>query len=139
MLKTINGGKMPTRGTEFSACVDLYANDDVVIGAGETVVIPLGVCIDLDKLKDNYIEFNRSRDLKAGLPPLSKTFENKYFNNEFLSSNYLQLMLRSSLGKKGLILPNGVGVIDMDFISHCKINKHLNNGQCEHFKPMLKE
>lgn len=35
MFKTVNGSTMPTRGTEFSACVDLYANADVTIGAGK--------------------------------------------------------------------------------------------------------
>jgi len=48
MLKTINNGKLPTRGSEYSAFVDLYANEDVIIGAGGTVMIGLGVCIDFD-------------------------------------------------------------------------------------------
>ena len=40
MFKTINGGKLPTKATRFSAAVDLYANADVVIKAGETAKIP---------------------------------------------------------------------------------------------------
>ena len=36
MFKTINGGKLPTKATKFSAAVDLYANADVVIKAGDT-------------------------------------------------------------------------------------------------------
>ena len=38
MLKVINGGFEPTRATKYSAMVDLYANADVVIGAGETKI-----------------------------------------------------------------------------------------------------
>ena len=56
MFKVVNGGQLPTRGSKYSACVDLYANADITIGAGETVLIPLGVCIDLDddSLKSNH-------------------------------------------------------------------------------------
>lgn len=108
MLKTINGGKMPTKGTEFSACVDLYANADVSIGAGETVVIPLGVCIDSDFLVYEIAEVHVKTDGTVSEGDGSKAVK-------FMQSHYLQLMLRSSLGKKGLILPNGVGVIDMDY------------------------
>jgi dUTPase len=54
MFKTINGGKLPTKATKFSAAVDLYANADVVIKAGETYKVPLGVCIDEEKMKDMF-------------------------------------------------------------------------------------
>jgi dUTP pyrophosphatase len=33
-------------------------------------------------------------------------------------------MLRSSLGKKGLILPNGVGIIDLDYKDEIKMIIH---------------
>jgi len=112
MFKIINGGKMPTRGTKYSACVDLYANENVVIGAGETKIIGLGVVIDLDmnKISPNFNSFieeeqDRERDY-------------------FMKSHYLQLMLRSSLGKRGLILPNGVGVIDLDYNEEIKMVIH---------------
>lgn len=39
MFKTVLDGKLPTRGSKYSACVDLYAREDVVIGAGETKLI----------------------------------------------------------------------------------------------------
>lgn len=56
MLKTINGGIQPTKATKYSAGIDLYANEDVVIGAGETVMIGVGVTIDVDYIKEIFIE-----------------------------------------------------------------------------------
>lgn len=97
MFKKVKDGKLPTRGSKHSACVDLYAREDIVIGAGETKLVPLGVCIN-NELLEAIWAFN-----------IHGSFE------LFISSHYLQLMLRSSLGKKGLILPNGVGVIDLDY------------------------
>jgi len=113
MFKTVNGGKLPTKGSKYSACVDLFSNEDVVIGAGETKLIGLGVCIDLDKLKESK-DFQQVNDF---------AFDIKYWRH-FLSSHYLQLMLRSSLGKKGLILPNGVGIIDLDYEYEIKMIIH---------------
>lgn len=87
MLKVINGGKQPTRGSKYSACIDLYANKDIIIGAGETVKVPLGVCLDYNKF------------------PL-------YLKNN-IDRHYLQLEPRSSLRAKGL--QAGTGVIDLDY------------------------
>jgi len=124
MFKTINNGTYPTRGSKFSAYVDVYSNEDVTIGAGETKMIPLGIAIDLDNMR---------RMLKV----------NGYFTGEhrttdilekFMSTHYLQLALRSSLGKKGLILPNGIGIIDLDYFSSCKVGKEVVDGKCSGFK-----
>lgn len=63
MFKVFKDGQLPTKGSKFSACVDLYAREDVVIGAGETVLIPLGICIDLTKFysfDEYHKEFFRS-------------------------------------------------------------------------------
>lgn len=112
MFKVLTEGCEPTRGTKFSAAVDLYASETVVIGAGETKIVGLGVCIDLDSfMKEHY--------LKNGFDEDYKTFE-----LDFLKSHFLQLMLRSSLGKKGLIIPNGVGVIDLDYTQELKLLIH---------------
>ena len=118
MFKSVNGGKLPTRGTSFSACVDLYANESVTIYPGETHLIPLGVAIDLKKLEDNYFTSggNTYTGIRKGNRPLANIMWKK-----FKSSHYLQLMLRSSLGKKGLIIPNGVGIIDIDYKDEIKI------------------
>ena len=110
MFKILDEVCTPKRGTKYSAAIDLYAREDVVIGVGETVKVPLGVCLEYDKfpiyLKNNLDKF------------------------------YLQLEPRSSLRAKGLI--SGTGIIDIDFVPNCKINKVLNNGKCSHFKPKSK-
>lgn len=115
MFKTINGGKLPVRKTKYSACVDVFANEDVIIKAGETKLVPLGIKIDsgfIEKMFTEIIEnptfsFDSYSDFKEELDTLEL--------RDFMSTHYLQLMLRSSLGIKGLILNNGIGVIDLDF------------------------
>ena len=94
MLKVINGGSEPTRATKYSAMVDLYARENVVIGAGETKIVPLGVKIDEDAIRNTCLE------------------DWEHFGC-FMSSHYLELHPRSSLRAKGLII--GVGVIDLDY------------------------
>lgn len=96
MLKVINGGKEPTKGSKYSACVDLYANEDVTIGAGETKIIPLGVCLD----EDNFPIYVANNKHKL----------------------YLQLEPRSSLRAKGLIADTGI--IDIDFKNEIGIIIH---------------
>ena len=112
MFKTINGGLMPQRGSKYAACVDLYANEDIVIGAGETKLVGLGVCIELD-----FNAVSEKFNIYTG-------YQHKKAIDIFLKSHYLQLMLRSSLGKKGLVIPNGVGVIDMDYADEIKVMIH---------------
>jgi dUTPase len=114
MFKVFKDGKLPTKGSKYSAAVDLYAREDVVVGAGETVLIPLGVCIDLDSLIGAHIYLNDGRNLPNKEDTMYEVLKANV-GDLFLNSHYLQLMLRSSLGKKGLILPNGVGIIDMDY------------------------
>ena len=106
MFKVINGGKLPTRGSRYSAFVDLYANENVVIGAGETKVIGLGVCIDEDFIFDLVKE---SKDFIINMDKFQKT-------------HYLQLEPRSSLRVKGLIA--GTGIIDIDYKDEIKIVLH---------------
>ena len=125
MLKTLWGGKEPTKGSKYSAATDLYAQDDFIMEVGETRIIPLGVCIDSYKLQD-----------------LAMSETNIYFNYtsqevedityRFLESHYLQLEPRSSIRAKGIISCSGI--IDIDFISHCRESKELKNGVCNHFK-----
>ena len=50
MFKILDDVCKPTKGSKYSAAIDLYAREDVVIGTGETVKVPLGVCID-----ENYL------------------------------------------------------------------------------------
>ena len=133
MFRVLTEGCKPTRGTKHSACVDLYASEDVVIGAGETVVVGLGVAIDLDNFRKGVF---KSLDSAVSYFPIEK--QDSIFNR-YLSSHYLQVALRSSLGKEGLIMPNGVGIIDLDFFPNCKIGKSLNSGVCDGFKQKVKE
>ena len=99
MFKILDGVCKPQRATKHSACVDLYAREDAIIGAGETIIIPLGIIIDLEQLMK-----------QAGYAQNTPTLQER-----FLSSHYLALFIRSSLGVKGLIIPNGQGVIDLDY------------------------
>ena len=106
MLKVINGGKEPTKGSKYSACIDLYANEDVVIGAGETVLVPLGVKIDKERLA-----------YKAGIASNG--------HKHFYRTHQLNLHIRSSMSAKhGLIIANGTGIIDLDYPDEIKICLH---------------
>lgn len=106
MLKTIVKGCEPTKGSKYSACIDLYASEDVVIGAGETVLVGLGVKIDsikLNKIADDHIN---------GI-------------DDFMESHQLNLHIRSSMSAKhGLIIANGTGIIDLDYEDEIKICLH---------------
>lgn len=82
---------LPQAQTELSAGYDVYANEDVTIKAGQTKLVPLGIALDLG-----------ANSLKA-----QKGF-------------YIGLYLRSGLGAKGLVLPNGVGIIDIDYKDEIK-------------------
>ena len=120
MFKVLTKGCEPKRGSKYSACVDLFASEDVVIGAGETAVVGLGVRVDFADLIEQGI-FDSGNFSVNGL--VNVEF-NQELLDDFKNSNYLHLMLRSSLGKKGLILPNGVGVIDLDYKDEIKVLIH---------------
>ena len=126
MFKILDEVCKPKRSTKYSAYVDLFAREDVTIGAGETKVIPLGVKLDINKInkivsesfyykEDNDLDFAGTRD-------------------KFMKSHYLEVALRSSLSVKGLIIPNGIGIIDLDYpgeiglIVHNPIKMSTNQG-----------
>ncbi len=116
MLKIVNGGKLPEKATKYSAAVDLYASEDVVIGAGETKTVGLGVCVDEDFFIHGLTTVKVGTDGKI---------ENEGYDNStyvFLKTHYLELHPRSSLRAKGLIA--GVGVIDLDYKDEIKIVIH---------------
>ena len=113
MFKTVKDGKLPTRGSKYSACVDLYAREDIVIGAGETKVIPLGVALDLEEIKESEMFMVESFGESYG--SLGEDFDAEMYQN-FLSSHYIKIAMRSSIAvKHGLIIANGEGIIDMDY------------------------
>ena len=113
MLKVLDDVCKPTKGSKYSAAIDLHASEDVVIGAGETVKVPLGVCIDIniDWYMGNKINKNPSYGQGA-----IDAFE------DFIKSHYLQLEPRSSLRTKGLIA--GTGIIDLDYKDEIMIILH---------------
>ncbi len=113
MLKVLNKKCTPTRGTQLSACIDLYASEDVTIQSGETKLVGLGVCIDRTLIENQF------KWIYGDYEDVVKKATDK-----FVSTHFMQLMLRSSLGKKGLILPNGVGVIDIDYEDEIKMIIH---------------
>jgi len=122
MLKVLTKGCEPTRGSKYSAAVDLYASEDCIIAAGETKIIGLGVAIDEEKI-ECIIEGFPKKEWEFELS--AKDYERSIRDLEhFKNTHYLQVMLRSSLGKKGLILPNGVGVIDLDYKDEIKMIIH---------------
>jgi len=105
MFKVMDEVCKPQRGTKYSAYIDLFAREDVIIGAGETKIIPLGVKIDIQKI-DEHVLSTIPYGYNASL--VEKT-------SEFMKSHYIEVALRSSLAVKGLIISNGVGVIDLDY------------------------
>lgn len=115
MLKVLDKVCIPTKGTKGSSCIDLYASKDIAIYVGEIKIVPLGVKIDLETLKkDNYIHWKDYGDFES-----------------FMESHCLELKIRSSgCTKKGLVIANGVGEIDLDYpdeigiILHNPITEH---------------
>ena len=106
MFKTIKKDAiLPLAQTEFSAGYDVYANEDVVIGAGETKIIGTGIALDVP------------------IEAVGELAKQTGTNVDF----YVGIYLRSSLGAKGLILPNGVGVIDIDYKDEIKMIMHNTN------------
>ena len=102
MFKILDGVCTPKRGTKYSAYVDLFAREDITIGAGETKVVKLGVKLDLDKLYRSWYFYTEKNNISGSW-------------DMYLRSHYLEVALRSSLGAKGLIIANGIGIIDLDY------------------------
>lgn len=50
-IKLINDGKLPSRATDGSAGLDLYANndEDIIIKPGEVKLVSTGVCVKFNK------------------------------------------------------------------------------------------
>jgi len=110
MFEIIDEKCTPSRGSKYSACVDLRSREDVVIDIGSTVLIPLGVKLDMEEL---YLNWYRNTDQNRNRPSWSN----------FKLSHYFQLMLRSSLSKH-LVITGGVGVIDCDYEGEIMIRVH---------------
>lgn len=105
MLKALYEHTTPKRATKYSAYTDLFSAEDVIIGASETKIIKLGVKID----------WRAIMKICASLEPFSTADDDIKEYEKFMSSHYLEIALRSSLGVKGLIIANGIGIIDLDY------------------------
>jgi len=106
MFKTTTNGRLPTRGSKLSACVDLYASEYITIKAGEIAIVPLGVTLDKEMILEKLM--------------VEAPFDSEHYINEYIDSlaktSYFQLTPRSSLAlKTGLVITNGVGIIDIDY------------------------
>jgi len=113
MLKVLDDMCKPTKGSKYSAAIDLYAREDVFIGAGETAIVGLGVCIDLDMfIYENFSQLPLEYILRKNVNGI----------NNFLKSHYLQLEPRSSLRVKGI--QAGTGIIDLDYKDEIMIILH---------------
>jgi len=109
----------PTKGSKYSACVDLYAREDVVIGAGETALVSLGVKIDSDFFLYEIAGVNVTTNGEVANEGDGDKVE------EFMKSHQLNLHIRSSMSAKhGLIIANGTGIIDLDYEDEIKICLH---------------
>ena len=117
MFKILDGACTPKRGTKYSAYVDLFAREDVTIGAGETKIVKLGVKLDMDFFESMFnpdkLDFKTAK--VGGLYSDDELRIQKHQLHNFLKSHYLEIALRSSLGAKGLIISNGIGIIDLDY------------------------
>ena len=105
MFEILDGVCTPKRGTKYSAYVDLFAREDVIIGAGETKIVKLGVKLDLDLIDRELLGINSCKNDIVCLQIWER----------FLRSHYLEVALRSSLAVKGLIISNGSGKVDLDY------------------------
>ena len=112
MFKTINNGILPKRFSKYSAGFDVCSNEDIVIGAGETKLIGLGIAIDLG----NWYSY---------LSKISPAVFNKMVisKDEIIEKHYLELHIRSSLRARGLT-SLGTGIIDIDFADEIKMVVH---------------
>jgi dUTP pyrophosphatase len=105
MFKTINDGRKPERSTRYSAGFDVFANEDIVVGAGETRAIKLGIALDMSNVDNERGIFCTYGD---GLE---------------MDQYYLELHIRSSLRMKGLT-SLGTGIIDIDYPDEIKMIIH---------------
>ena len=117
MFKILDEVCKPTKGSKYSAAIDLYSREDVVIGAGETVKVPLGVCID-----SVFFIYEIGNINVASNGEIKSDEDSNEKINFFLKSHYLQLEPRSSLRAKGLIA--GTGIIDLDYKNEIMIILH---------------
>jgi len=85
MFSIVNNGQLPEAQSKYSAGYDIFAAEDQYIYPGEVRTIKLGFKLSIDE-------------------DTIKKYENYYFG----------IYLRESMAKKGAMLVNGVGIINID-------------------------
>jgi len=121
MLEVLTKGCEPTIGTEFSACIDLYAAHDLKLHTGETNLIGLGVKIDLQELASNlFFDDVPIEEWDQALSAIECKVRVREWK-KFLSSHYIKLSLRSSMAMKGYRIANSEGIIDLDYPDEIKL------------------
>ncbi len=63
---------VPTYGSEFSAGADLYAIEDAVVEAGETVLVHTGLAMEIPQGYGGFIYARSGLASKKGLAPANK-------------------------------------------------------------------
>lgn len=106
--------RLPERATEYSAGFDVYSNEDVVIEAGETKSVSLGIALDMEMY---------CFDRVSQLPYDYVIKRNIARYEDFLKSHYFALHIHEELRNKG-ITSLGTGIIDMDYRDEIKIVIH---------------
>lgn len=116
MFITLRNGTTPTKGTKYSACVDLYSSTDITLYAGDTKIVGLGVAIDDKWLRDKFTEH---LDKESSVEEKNSAVQQYIL---FKESHYLALHPRSSLRANGIT--SNTGIIDIDYPKEIKIVLH---------------
>lgn len=127
MFRLVEGGELlPQRATQHSAGFDVFANEDVVISAGKTVIIGLGIALDLSGFTPNGCtkcggsdEVYQDSFVGHYCDECGMQLDDEEAVEFFMSRYYLELHPRSSLRATGI--GGGVGIIDMDYRDEIKM------------------
>ena len=93
----------PCYKTKYSAGADVKSASTVIFYPHETKVVGTGVFIDRERTEKSLASSG-----SESLP-------------------YIEMTLRSSIGKRGLILTNGIGIIDADYPGEIMLCLHHTN------------
>ena len=121
MFEILHDHCKPTKGTKYSAGIDLCLAEDVSLCPGDTVMVGLGVKINMQGLAS--IVFNDDTRIEDWARYLGgpAAYQREHEFDKFLSSHYLKLSIRSSIAKQGYRIANSEGIIDLDYPGEIKM------------------
>lgn len=90
MFKMLENCKGPEKGILGEV---FYSKENISIEPGETKKILLGVKIDENLLRENYIEFNKQLAKSLGVPIMHEECEKEDFENKFKTTHYIELKI----------------------------------------------